>query len=925
MTACKDSLSGKKAVSATLAGVLAVGMVPAAAFAADQPTDEAEGQGIELQEAKAWDAFNDATPSEVKVGDEVVSDTSSIKIPVDKASDSAVTITKVQPSAAGVKEMTVAQPQTGATMETKLVYMQKMSNGDITIDGAKYASSTATTSAPTNPGDYIVVAMAKSKAVAEWTPANQKMAHVAFTIEAKSLDDAVLSGKVKSTDTKYEKTEFSYDGATKWNELKLAIDGDDTGVTFAVYQKGGAQVELTETVKAGTYTIVAAPTTGDYAGQKYEKDVTVAKMDLSKLGLYIDDVTDGQAPTIDDVKLPDGTAAFAGEQPATETTAKVPAGKYNALKDDLDFKISSPATWINDGRTGEYTYTLAPKSNASATAKANVEGAASMTFNRVDEKATTASFTYGKDTLTNSSAYKFDHSLTKDTTTWKKGDFDLTKIAGSYGTGDDAVDLTSDQFTVTVESKAGTDTEGNDITKPGTYTVTVKVVPSKLGYKVKASTVSFTVEVRDGEVASAGTTFSYKGAVVSSLSGTELTYDGKDYLSRIGVEVKDTKGNVLTAGEDYTVTVKNTDTNKEVTEIVDAGNYTIKVKSNGAYKMDDQTLNVKVNQIAADQVRIAPKTLKTYTTTSGNTAIDNKFLIYTGEAQQLKLQYNTHEKDSEDQNIWAELPTDVYTVTKIEYKATKDTTKFSEAKEIKDAGFYKVTIAKSKEDVAKNYSSVAQISDVTTGGVSCTVQVADKRVFADVTTTDWFYGEVLKAANNGYVKGIAGTDLYAPNAGMTRGDVCVVLLRMAGGDLDYNQDGSVNTNKGYNTPFADVDAHTYYAKAIQWAAQMGIVTGFSADTFAPDQTVTREQFATMLARYAKATGADIAKAADISSYADAGSVSDWAAPFVKWAVEAKVMGQNTNVLAPANEVSRAEVAAMAVRYQPKATTTDLVK
>ena len=202
--------------------------------------------------------------------------------------------------------------------------------------------------------------------------------------------------------------------------------------------------------------------------------------------------------------------------------------------------------------------------------------------------------------------------------------------------------------------------------------------------------------------------------------------------------------------------------------------------------------------------------------------------------------------------------------------------------------------------------------------------MTEGQLFSDVATDDWFYGEVSKAAKNGYVKGIAGTKLYAPNQGMTRGDVCVVLLRMAGGDLDYNEDGSVNTNFGYNTPFADVDAHTYYAKAIQWAAQMGIVTGFSADTFGPEQTVTREQFATMLARYAKATGADIDEGADISAYADASSVSDWATSFVKWAVGADVMGQNTDVLAPGKDVSRAEVAAMAVRYQPNKTKTDLV-
>ena len=329
-------------------------------------------------------------------------------------------------------------------------------------------------------------------------------------------------------------------------------------------------------------------------------------------------------------------------------------------------------------------------------------------------------------------------------------------------------------------------------------------------------------------------------------------------------------------------------------------------------------------------MRIAPKSLKTYVSgynTTKKEDVLSDFLPYTGEAQQLALEYKTGEKDSEDNDIWAELPTDVYTVTKIEYKATKDTKKATEVSEIKETGFYDVTIAKSKEDVAKNYSSVANIDKVTSDGVSCTVQVADKRVFADVTTSDWYYGEVLKAANNGYIKGIAGTDLYAPNAGMTRGDVCVVLLRMAGGDLDYNQDGSVNTTKGYNTKFSDVDPHVYYAKAIQWASQLGIVTGFDGTTeFGPEQTVSRDQFATMLARYAKATGADItADASSIDGYADASAVESWAIPYVAWAVEAGVMGQNTEVLAPVKDVSRAEVAAMAVRYQPKATTTDLVK
>ena len=770
---------------------------------------------------------------------------------------------------------------------------------------------------PSEVGDYVVAVRAKTAHADGFATTTNDNAHVAFTIVAKSLDGAEIAKQNDDT-KKYTDTDLAYDGTTTWNKLKLAIDGEDTGVNFDVYAKGGAKLSETakdEAIHAGTYTVVAAPTAGAYKGQKFQADVTVAKLDLSTAGYMIKDVKGNTAPTIASILKKDGkTQAIAVKEAEVKEAEK----KYA-------FKISSPATWIESDPAGEYTYTLAVNETTpeGKDLAKDVEGTATMTFNRVNADAATVTWKYGTETSF-PTAMTFNHSLTKDADGERAGDFDASKITGIYGA--DNTKLADGEFEVTVEPKKGT--EGNDITKAGEYTVTVKAIPAELGYNVEASTATIDVTVIDGKTNTASTTFSYDGKAVSSLG--DLTYDGDDFLSRIGIEVKDTKGNVLTEGEDYTVkaTMHVNGIDKEVDKIVDAGSYTIAVKGGNGYKTLNETLNVVVSQVNLGTASIDADSLKTYYASSSDTT-GSKFLPYTGEAQQLKLKYDTGKDDAEGKDILADVPEDVYTVTKIQYKATKDTTKWTDVDAIEAVGFYNVQIALSKSDAAKNYTNLQTSITPTTKvkGENVTVEVADKRTFSDVTTSDWFYKEVQQAAENGYVKGLGGTTLFAPNASMTRGDVCVVLLRMAGGDLDYNQDGSVNTTKGYNTKFSDVDPHVYYAKAIQWASQLGIVTGFDGTTeFAPEQAVTRDQFAAMLARYAKATGADTeADASAIDSYADASAVEAWATPYIAWAVEAGVMGQNTDFLMPVKDVSRAEVAAMAVRYQPNATTTDLVK
>ena len=79
--------------------------------------------------------------------------------------------------------------------------------------------------------------------------------------------------------------------------------------------------------------------------------------------------------------------------------------------------------------------------------------------------------------------------------------------------------------------------------------------------------------------------------------------------------------------------------------------------------------------------------------------------------------------------------------------------------------------------------------------------------------------------------------------------------------------------------------------------------------------MTREQLAVMLWRYAKLKGVDVSAEADLSAFVDAGSVSDWAAEAVAWAVKAGIInGRGNNDLAPQGNATRAEVSTMLVRF-----------
>ena len=172
--------------------------------------------------------------------------------------------------------------------------------------------------------------------------------------------------------------------------------------------------------------------------------------------------------------------------------------------------------------------------------------------------------------------------------------------------------------------------------------------------------------------------------------------------------------------------------------------------------------------------------------------------------------------------------------------------------------------------------------------------------FTDVAKSDWFYGDVEHAVTKGIFSGTSATT-FSPNLPMTRGMLVTVLGRMRGVSPDTSAEPS----------FADTPAGAYFTPYVIWAAQQGIVTGYSAERFGPDDNVTREQFAVILYRYAGSP----ALAAGQLVFTDGDSVSSWARDAIIWAVtEGIITGKPENRIDPQGNTTRAEAAAMLHRY-----------
>ena len=176
-------------------------------------------------------------------------------------------------------------------------------------------------------------------------------------------------------------------------------------------------------------------------------------------------------------------------------------------------------------------------------------------------------------------------------------------------------------------------------------------------------------------------------------------------------------------------------------------------------------------------------------------------------------------------------------------------------------------------------------------------------LFKDVKETDWFYEYVMYVAENGLMNGVS-EDEFAPNNTLTRAMLVTVLYRNA---------GQPATDK--SIPFSDVDMSAYYADAVLWAKQNGIVNGITEIEFAPNSNITREQIATIIYRYAQYKGMETVTMEENLHFADADEISEYAVSAMNWAVGTGLLkGKTTTTLNPKDNATRAEIAAILQRF-----------
>lgn len=186
---------------------------------------------------------------------------------------------------------------------------------------------------------------------------------------------------------------------------------------------------------------------------------------------------------------------------------------------------------------------------------------------------------------------------------------------------------------------------------------------------------------------------------------------------------------------------------------------------------------------------------------------------------------------------------------------------------------------------------------------SATVKVVDNgKAFTDLVN-HWAKDSVDFVTARELFNG-TGEGVFSPNAEMTRGMLVTVLFRLDG------------ENKGaLEVSFNDVATDAWYGDAVTWAAGSKIVEGVGDGVFAPETSITREQLAVMLYRYAKAAGMVTETEAAGKEFADADKISSWAAEAMSWAVNAGLIsGKTGGVLDPNGTATRAEVATILQRF-----------
>ncbi len=926
MTACvnndqkKEGSAYGKAVKATLAATLAVGMVPAVALAAEAP--EVEGD-ISLASVSPEVAFKAGkVTAAVDNEDNVIADLENVKFAADGEAHFVVP-TEFTPEESIAIDVTDEK-------EYEFEYYALDEDGEktgVAIDADQL----------TKPGAYGVVVKSVDGTFESDVAAT-------FTIVSASLSGATLF-EVGEDEGDVSDTTFVYTGEEL--DLGLALDGealtvnDDYTVTY--YQVGGG----TATVQnAGKY-IAQVKGTGIYAGQTKSITFTVDKFDLSAAQIAIDPANLGTStPTvtsIEGVELTKITGAYEVEV------------------------VGVPDSFYGGNKLGVYQVSVAATKDA-----ANVTGAQTLDVVKYGQDAT---FKYGDEALKTTYATNYSDK--------KPEVFDLSEIAAYDASGEELEDAKLDIVVKDAKGNV-VDNSSVTKPGVWTVLVSLDAASTKYEYGGQAAAITVTVKDGDvagdadvfvkyaGEVVDekdlvyTGEDL-YKNVSVVVKVDDKVLVAGEDYEVALTQEVegKYVAADAMIDAGNYKVTVTGKDYVFDAEQIVQ---FTVKPMTATSVKFATPTIDLGKGEVVPyTGEAIVPEFV--YTTAEDPMAEDAEYVAllsgmyeiagieFEGEEVEQILEpgeYTVTLADNEEDPMaedaeYVALLSGMYEIAGIEFEG-------EEVEQILEPGEYTVTLADNEKDVNFEFDC----------NLEFTITVSDDPVYSDVPVNEWFTTYVYDASKAGYMTGIGGTDLFAPSNATTRAMAATVLYRMAGhnewfttyvydaskagymtgiGGTDLfapsnattramaatvlyrmaGQDDFDGIAPGYVSPFVDVLSYEWFADEVLWANEVGIVTGdtgLAKRTFRPNDNVTRQDFCLMMMRYANATGQGIAledgeAATILAEFPDADAVADYAAQGVAWAVKNGLFG-GAGVLNPSADISRAEMAKMVTVFQPEA-------
>ncbi|MGL5512994.1 MAG: S-layer homology domain-containing protein, partial [Sporomusa sp.] len=177
--------------------------------------------------------------------------------------------------------------------------------------------------------------------------------------------------------------------------------------------------------------------------------------------------------------------------------------------------------------------------------------------------------------------------------------------------------------------------------------------------------------------------------------------------------------------------------------------------------------------------------------------------------------------------------------------------------------------------------------------------------YSDVKDSDWYSGVVTYATDKGYFNGV-GDDKFDPEGNMTRGMFVTALMNVA-------ENTGMDATGSRSSSFTDVGSGDWFFDAVIWAADKSLVDGYGDGLFGPNDKITREQMATIMARFAEFMEITLNTNKTVS-FTDSGEISDWAYDAVQLMASAGIIaGYETGAFGPADTLTRAQAATVIVR------------